>query len=61
MSILRTELAAAAALAHRELGDRPRALPELEELTATPAETMFYRPSALLSRLGGGATRRGSH
>lgn len=41
MSILRTELAAAAALAHRELGDRARALPELEELTGTPAETMF--------------------
>ena len=42
MSILRTELVAAAALAHRELGDRSRAVPELEALTATPAETMFY-------------------
>ena len=41
MTILRTELAGAAALAHRELGDRARALPELEELTTTPAETMF--------------------
>ena len=42
MSILRTELAAAEALAHRELGDRARAIPELEELTSTPLETMFY-------------------
>jgi LuxR family transcriptional regulator, maltose regulon positive regulatory protein len=42
MTILRTELAAAAALAHRELGDRARALREIEELTATPAETMYF-------------------
>jgi LuxR family maltose regulon positive regulatory protein len=42
MSILRTELAIAEALAHRELGDRARAVPELEELTSTPLETMFY-------------------
>ncbi len=42
MSILRTELRAAVALAHYELGDRSRALPELEELTTTPAETMFF-------------------
>jgi LuxR family transcriptional regulator, maltose regulon positive regulatory protein len=42
MSILRTELAAAVALAHREMGDRSRAAAELKELTRTPAETMFF-------------------
>jgi LuxR family maltose regulon positive regulatory protein len=42
MTILRAELAAAEALAHRELGDRPRAVTELEELVTAPAETMFY-------------------
>ena len=42
MTILRTEVAAAEALAHRELGDRPRAVTELEELATAPAETMFY-------------------
>jgi LuxR family transcriptional regulator, maltose regulon positive regulatory protein len=42
MSILRAELAAAVALAHREMGDRSRATTELEELSRTPAETMFY-------------------
>ena len=42
MTILRAELAAAEALAHRELGDRPRAVTELEELATAPAETMFY-------------------
>ncbi len=40
--VLRAELAAAEALAHRELGDRPRAVTELEELATAPAETMFY-------------------
>ena len=42
MTILRAELAAAEALAHRELGDGPRAVTELEELVTAPAETMFY-------------------
>ena len=42
MTILRTEVAAAEALAHRELGDRSRAIIELEELATAPAETMFY-------------------
>ena len=41
MTILRTELAVAEALAHRELGDRSRALAELEDLADTPAETML--------------------
>jgi LuxR family maltose regulon positive regulatory protein len=40
--ILRAELGLAEAIAHRELGDRSRALTELEELAATPAETMLY-------------------
>ncbi len=40
--ILRVELALAEAIAHRELGDRPRALTGLEELAAIPAETMLY-------------------
>ena len=40
--VLRAELALAEAIAHRELGDRSRALTELEELAATPAETMLY-------------------
>ena len=42
MTILRTELAAAEAVAHRELGDHERALPELEALASTPAETMLF-------------------
>jgi LuxR family maltose regulon positive regulatory protein len=42
LSIMRTELLAVAALAHRELGDCSRALPELEELTVAPGETMLY-------------------
>ena len=41
MTILRAELALAEAFAHRELGDRSRALPELEALAGTPAETML--------------------
>jgi LuxR family transcriptional regulator, maltose regulon positive regulatory protein len=41
MTILRGELAAAEAIAYREMGDRSRALPLLEELSATPAETML--------------------
>ena len=40
--VLRAELALAEAVAHRELGDRSRALTELEEIAATPAETMLY-------------------
>jgi LuxR family maltose regulon positive regulatory protein len=42
MTILRTELALAEAVAHRELGDRERALPALVALAETPAETMIY-------------------
>ncbi len=40
--VLRTELALAEAIAHRELGDRSRALAKLEELAVTPTETMLY-------------------
>ena len=42
MTILRTELALAEAVAHRELGDRERALPVLAALADAPAETMLY-------------------
>jgi LuxR family maltose regulon positive regulatory protein len=42
MSILRTELAFAEALAHRELGDRARAVLELEALIGEHGETMLY-------------------
>ena len=42
MTILRTELAVAEALAHRELGDRSRALAELAALADAPAETMLF-------------------
>ncbi|HTT88872.1 MAG TPA: LuxR C-terminal-related transcriptional regulator, partial [Acidimicrobiales bacterium] len=42
MSILRSELAAAEALAYREMGDGTRALPLLEQLSETPAETMLF-------------------
>ena len=42
MSILHAELAAAEAIAVRELGDRPRALAALEALAAAPAETTLY-------------------
>jgi hypothetical protein len=42
LTILRTELALAEALAHRELGDHERALPALAALADEPAETMLY-------------------
>ena len=42
MSIPRVETRAAEALARLELGDRARALDELESLTETPAEPTFY-------------------
>jgi LuxR family maltose regulon positive regulatory protein len=42
MTILRTELALAEAVAHRELGDRERAGPVLAALADAPAETMLY-------------------
>jgi LuxR family maltose regulon positive regulatory protein len=42
ITILRAELAFAEALAHREVGDRPRALIELRALSEAPAETMLY-------------------
>jgi hypothetical protein len=42
MTILHAELATAEALAHREMGDRSRALVDLEALAEAPAETMLY-------------------
>jgi LuxR family maltose regulon positive regulatory protein len=42
MTVLRTELAFAEAVAHRELGDRGAAMPELRALSEEPAETMLY-------------------
>jgi LuxR family maltose regulon positive regulatory protein len=42
MTILRAELAVTEAIAHRELGDRARAMAELEALAVAPAETMVY-------------------
>jgi LuxR family maltose regulon positive regulatory protein len=42
MTILRTELAMAEAIARRELGDHERAVPELEALASTPGETMLF-------------------
>jgi LuxR family maltose regulon positive regulatory protein len=42
MTILRTELATAEALAYRELGDRSRAKADLEVLAEAPAETMLF-------------------
>jgi LuxR family maltose regulon positive regulatory protein len=49
MTILRTELLLAQAIAHRELGDRPRALEELQQMGDAPTETMLMcRVLALL-------------
>jgi LuxR family transcriptional regulator, maltose regulon positive regulatory protein len=42
MTFLRDELALAEAIAHRELGDRDLAVPELAELADQPAEATFY-------------------
>ncbi len=42
MSILRGELAFAEAVAHRELGDRERALPELTALSDALTDAMFH-------------------
>ena len=42
MTILHAELATAEGLAHREMGDRSRALVELEALAEAPAETTLY-------------------
>jgi LuxR family maltose regulon positive regulatory protein len=42
MTILRAELAIAEAVAHREVGDRQRAIAELESLAEAPAEAMLY-------------------
>jgi LuxR family transcriptional regulator, maltose regulon positive regulatory protein len=42
LSILRTELLLAEAVAHRELGDRERALPLLAALADAPAGTLLY-------------------
>ena len=51
MTIMRTELALAEALAHRELGDRSRALAELTALADTPAETMLFCRILAMSEL----------
>ena len=51
MTILRTELAVAEALAHRELGDRSRALAELAALADGPAETMLLWRILAMSEL----------
>ncbi len=51
MTILRAELAVAEALAHRELGDRSRALAELAALADTPAETMLFCRILAMSEL----------
>ncbi len=51
MTIMRTELALAEALAHRELGDRPRALAELTALADAPAETMLFGRILAMSEL----------
>jgi LuxR family maltose regulon positive regulatory protein len=42
MTILRAELAVAEAMAHREIGDRPRAVLELVTLAEAPSATMLY-------------------
>lgn len=42
MTILRSELALAEAMAHRELGDRGRAIAELTEISDTPAAPMLF-------------------
>jgi LuxR family transcriptional regulator, maltose regulon positive regulatory protein len=42
LGVLRAELSLAEAIAHRELGDRSRALSELGDLAETPVETMLY-------------------
>jgi LuxR family maltose regulon positive regulatory protein len=48
MTILRGELELAEALAHRELGDRARAMAELRAFVANPAETtLFYKVLAM--------------
>jgi LuxR family maltose regulon positive regulatory protein len=49
MSILRTEVALAEALAHRELGDEERAMAQLRALADEPTEAMVY--SRLLAML----------
>ena len=51
MTIMRTELNLAEALAHRELGDRSRALAELTALAEAPAETMFFCRILAMSEL----------
>jgi LuxR family maltose regulon positive regulatory protein len=48
MTILRGELELAEALAHRELGDRARAMAELSAFAETPGETtLFYKVLAM--------------
>ncbi len=42
MTVLRTELTLAEAIANRELGDRATALPQLRALSEQPAEPMLY-------------------
>jgi LuxR family maltose regulon positive regulatory protein len=42
MTTLQAELAVAEAIAHRELGDHERAVPELTSIASTPAGTMLF-------------------
>jgi LuxR family maltose regulon positive regulatory protein len=42
MTILQAELAVAEAIAHRELGDAERAVPELTSIASTPTEAMLF-------------------
>ena len=51
MTIIRAELAIAEALAHRELGDRTRAMIELTEVAETPAESMLFCQILAMSEL----------
>jgi LuxR family maltose regulon positive regulatory protein len=52
MSVLRFDLALAEALAHRELGDRARALSDLESLVAAPVVSMLYCRVLAMVELG---------
>ena len=58
MTIMRAELAVAEALAHRELGDRPRAMAELAALADAPAETMLFCRVLAMCRARPGPSRR---
>jgi LuxR family transcriptional regulator, maltose regulon positive regulatory protein len=51
-TIMRAELAAAEAVAHRELGDRVRGMAELRAIAEAPAETMLFCRILALTELG---------